>query len=136
MSISSNTAAPANNRNFAHLLRGLITALILSVVLIAVSALLMLFLPFNDSYLRPAAIAVSVICTLIGGRAAAAKNGRAWLSGGIVGLAYFLILFILSLIFLAGTPLSPMVFVMLAAGFVCGAIGGIIGGNSRHRRRR
>jgi|GEM_PF-1251972 len=137
MNLSSNTTAQSEPRSFAHLIRGLVTALILSVILVAAAAALLLAMPFNESHLRPAAIAVSVISIFIGGRAAAKPGlGKAWLNGGIVGVAYFLLLFVLGIIFLADISLSPALFIMLAVGFVCGALGGVMGGNAKRGKRR
>ena len=104
---------------------------VVSVILIAVLAVLLVYTDMSESLSAPAVKGITLFGAFLSAfLTAKTTSSKGWLSGIFAGA---LNIFILQLIGAAafGAPLfAPSGFIMLALGAVCGMTGGIIGVNS------
>lgn len=119
------------------LLKGYLISIVLSIILFAIASFVMLFTTVPQSAIRYICIAVSLISILIGGwTAGKSLKNRGWLWGAIIGVFYFLVLFICSCIAASSFTFSAMTVSMILFGFVAGALGGIIGVNLQSGKKK
>lgn len=133
---------PAGSANGSHtsnalaLVKGVITAALLSVILFAIMAGIMLASQLPESFTSTITIVVSILSVIIGGFVASKGcEARGWLWGGLVGVCYMLILYLVGIL-ITGFSFGTHTIVMLLVDFVAGAIGGIVANNMRPARRR
>lgn len=136
--VSPGNSTPTSRRDsIMRILKGVVVSMVISIIILAITALIMLFSPLSDRYLRTIAIIVSIIGLIFGGSSAAKSyTGKGWMIGGLVGIVYILALYILGMITITGFVMNTALFIMLGVGFVSGAVGGIIGTNRRSGKRR
>lgn len=80
--------------------------------------------------------AATALCILWGGFRAARHLGRqGLLCGAVSGLVYMALLSLLGMLILGGAAFSPARLVSIVLGAVCGALGGVIGVNTKTKRR-
>ena len=119
-----------NSKNIFRILKGSIFAIILSLILLLIYAMLLTYTELSESTMVPVIITITGISILIGSTISTIKirkNGL--LNGSLVGLIYVIALYLASSICLTGFLLTPNSFIMLIVGVVTGMIGGIIGVN-------
>lgn len=112
------------------IIKGCLFAIILSIILLTVYALLLVNTTISENTMIPVVLTVTGISILMGGTISSRKmkkNGLIY--GGIVGLVYVLALYVASSISMVGFSLSANSFIMLIVGVITGIIGGIIGVN-------
>lgn len=107
-------------------IKGLITAFLLTVILLVLLAFLMLKLQWETSRLEKLILVVYVLATFAGGWTAGhAAEKRKFLCGCFIGILYFLLLLMVSVMAESGAAVS--VAAGAAAFFLC-AVGGMFGG--------
>lgn len=113
-----------------YLLKGLILAYIITAILILISAILITYTNLSESKL-PLLNTIVMIISITSGSiyVAAMVKEKGWINGGIVGLAYYLILLLINLIFLKPLVFDIFSLSKLIISIVMGMIGGIIGIN-------
>ena len=119
-----------NSKNIFRILKGSIFAIILSLILLLIYAMLLTYTELSESTMVPVIITITGISILIGSTISTIKirkNGL--LNGSLVGLIYVITLYLASSICLTGFLLTLNSFIMLIVGVVTGMIGGIIGVN-------
>lgn len=115
--------------------KGCLFAIIFSVILLTIYALLLVNTTISESTMLPVVLTITGISILIGGTISSRKmkkNGLIY--GGIVGLVYILILYLASSISMVGFSLSLNSLLMLIVGVITGVIGGIIGVNFQAKK--
>lgn len=129
---------PANDQIFLQppgkvwldLGRGILLAILFSLVMILLIALLLYLTALPESMAPYLVYAVSVVAVLWGAAHSARRIGsRGWLNGGIVGVVYVLLLLGAGLIALEGISFGWTLLVKIFLGFVFGAAGGMWGVN-------
>lgn len=101
---------------------------ILTGVLLFIMALLMLKLDLNDSQINLGVIIVMIISTFIGGLIAAKTfKERRFIYGAIVGVIYFLVLLIISMLMHKDNKLAQSTLTMFLMCIGGGTIGGMLG---------
>ena len=120
---------------FARLLKGVAAAYIATVAVFIVFAFILTYTNFPDRLMPSVVVVGTIVSILIAGTLTARGiKSKGWLSGAQIGFAYMLILYILSSIFLTGFGIDRYILLMLLAGIISGAIGGIAGINLSGRR--
>lgn len=117
------------------IIKGCVFAIILSIILLTIFALLLTYTTLSESTITPVVLIITGISILAGSTISSRKikkNGLIY--GGIVGFIYILILYLASSLCLTGFSLSANSFIMLAVGVIAGIIGGIIGVNLNSRK--
>lgn len=125
-----NTQEKELKKTILCILKGSIFAIILSVILLTIFALLLTYTQLSESTIMPVVLTITGISILIGGTISSRKmkkNGL--LYGGSVGLIYIIILYLASSLCLTGFSLSNKSFLMIVVGIITGMIGGIVGVN-------
>ncbi len=111
--------------------------LVLTIVFLLVFALLYVLFPFNpsamDVMVKTITIAVIIIISYVAGKAAGLTG---WFVGGSVGVIYMLCATLLGILTLSVNLFSVSPIWNLLAGFVLGAVGGMIGVGARPRRKK
>jgi len=118
--------------NFKNLLKALCVALIVSVVLIAILSALLVFTPLPESATSAAIIIVIIASNVIAGLSLSKKMRANGLMAGIcVGIFYAVALYLIGAIFYNKVDINLGTIIMLLISIVSGAIGGIVGVNTR-----
>ena len=111
--------------------RGLLVALGLSLLLLVINAVLIYFSPLSEVFV-PYLLFAGTLLSILWGSVYVGKRTeeKGWLRGGLMGLCYVLILFILNLVFRVELQLGLGLLTKLFLGFSFGTLGGILGINS------
>lgn len=113
-----------------YLLKGVLTAYIITIILILIFSLLLTFTSIRESKMSLLNTIVMIISITSGSIYVSGKvKEQGWINGGLVGIIYYLILIFFNLLLL-----RPMVFDVfsvskLVIATITGVIGGIIGIN-------
>lgn len=121
-------------KNSARIIKGSLFAIITSAILLLIFAILLCYTSLSESTMLTVILVVTGVSILIGSMISTRKirkNGI--LNGGMVGLIYIIILYLISSLFLAGFSLTFNSFIMLVVGIITGMIGGIIGVNTNRK---
>ncbi len=131
---SSDTDSRVKIENFISSPNVLGTALAYSISLLVfvLSSLLFAYTPLPETVLPYLTYLTSIVSVLVGGIYAGGKTGhKGWKNGGIIGILYFVGLFLLSFFLGVQIVFGLQLFARAVLAFVIGAIGGIIGVNLR-----
>lgn len=118
------------SKNLIRIGKGSIVAILTSLILLFIFALILTFTSISESTINPVIIVICGISILIGSSISTLKirkNGL--LNGGLVGLIYILVIYLLSSITGSGFSLNIYSLVMIIVSVIAGMIGGIIGVN-------
>lgn len=118
--------------NLTRIIKGSITAIILTLILLLVYSCLLTYTNINEKTMPVVIIIVTAISILVGSLIASSnikKNGLT--NGALVGLVYIVAIYLLSSIIGKNFALNIYSFVMIIASIIAGAIGGIIGVNRK-----
>lgn len=116
--------------NIMRIVKGVVLAISLSLILLLIFAVLLTYTNISEDTMIPVVMIIVGISILIGSTICARKikkNGI--VNGGLVGLIYVLLLYLISSLCLVGFSLTINSFVMLIVGLITGMLGGIIGVN-------
>lgn len=114
------------------ILKGCAFAIIISIILLTVYALLLTYTKVSESTITPVVLTITGISILIGSTISSRKikkNGLMY--GGLVGAIYIIFLYFASSLCITGFSLTLNSIIMLAVGIITGIAGGIIGVNMR-----
>jgi len=132
---SQNTASAGPLLEPRALLRGAISAFVLSLVLFAVVSAVVTYTALTDEHLPLIATITGVFSVLWGGFTAGGRVHRAALiHGGLIGLLYGFLVLLLGR-FVLGEPVAVLAVWRIAGAVVCGAIGATLAPRPRLRRR-
>jgi len=119
------------------LLRGLLTAYIITIPAFMLFALILANTDFPNRLITPAVVVTTVISVLTAGLVSTkGLKSRGWLNGSIVGAIYMGILYLISSIIYNDFSVDRYAITMMIIGILTGAIGGIIGVNSKTSAKR
>ena len=135
MSIINNSAiADVKQNNFIRIIKGSITSIILTVVILFVFALLLAYTNMPESIITPIVISTSGFSILIGSIISSLKiKKQGIINGGAVGFVYILTIYILSSIIQNDFGLNTSSIIMIVVAILVGALGGIIGVNIKRK---
>ncbi|OZV10703.1 TIGR04086 family membrane protein [Tissierella sp. P1] len=117
------------NKNI-YLLKGLLLAYIITCILILVFSILLTYSSLRENKM-PLVNTIIMVISVTSGSVYVAKmvKEKGWINGGIIGMAYYLILIMLNFIFLKPLVLDIFSISKLVLACIIGIIGGIIGIN-------
>ena len=136
--MSSNRDVVADSGAFAfkQTLKGAALAFVISVILLLICAVIMTYSPIPDGASRGVTIAVSAISILIASVVVARRSRRqGWLSGASCGLLYAVLLYLFGSLIMLDFSITLSTAIIFGLGFLLGAAGGIIGINTKKRKR-
>ena len=121
-----------SNKTFKHVCTGIGISLISSFVFLCIFALLLMYTNISESTISPVIIIITGISILIGTIISTRKLSKNFIiTGGVVGVLYILIIYLISSLLNCDFSLNIQSFVMIVVSIICGMIGGIIGVNRR-----
>lgn len=117
------------NKNI-YLLKGLLLAYIITCILILFFSILLTYSSLRENKM-PLVNTIIMVISVTSGSVYVAKmvKEKGWINGGIIGMAYYLILIMLNFIFLKPLVLDIFSISKLVLACIIGIIGGIIGIN-------
>ena len=119
-----------NNKNIVRIIKGSVTAIIVSLILLLIYATLLSYTNISETTMTPVVITISGVSILIGSTISSLKiKKQGMLNGALVGLIYILFIYILSSILLTGFEINTKSIIMIIVSTVAGMIGGVIGVN-------
>lgn len=116
--------------NLMRIVKGSIVAIILTLVLLFIFAILLTYTNLQENIINPVIIVITAISILIGSSISTLrikKNGL--INGALVGLIYILAIYLLSSLLGSGFTCNINCIIMMASSMVAGMLGGIIGVN-------
>lgn len=137
MDISNITAGKkiediSKEKNSLKIIKGSVIAIILSVILLTIYALLLSYTTISENTMVPVIITITGISILIGSSISSMHiKKQGMVNGALVGLIYMLTLYILSSIFLSSFEINLKSVIMIGVGILAGMIGGVIGVNMK-----
>lgn len=116
--------------NLMTIAKGILLSYIVTIPVFMIFAFILANTDFPEKFVMPAVVITTIISILVAG-SAVTRNARSkgWLNGGMVGLIYMLLLYIISSVVLNNYRIDRYVVTMSIIGLLTGAIGGIIGIN-------
>ena len=118
------------NNNYMTIIKGVLISFILTLVLVFIFAIILTYTNIQESAIFPAVLLITAISILIGSSISTIKikkNGI--LNGGIIGLIYILLIYLISSIVGTGFALNFNSILIILAAIVGGMLGGIVGVN-------
>ena len=117
-------------QNIMRVIKGSIVAIILTLVLLFVFAIVLTYTTIQENTIQPVVIVITAISLLIGSSMCTLKIKKyGFINGAAVGIIYVLTLYLLSSLTGTGFSLNINAIIMIVAAVVAGMIGGIIGVN-------
>ena len=118
------------NTNVIRIIKGSIFAILITLILLLIYALLLCYTNLPETTMVPVVICVSGISILIGSSISSMKiKSKGMLNGALVGLIYMVTIYFISSIVATGFALDVKSVIMILVGIVTGIVGGIIGVN-------
>ena len=119
-----------SNRGYVTILKGVLISFILTLLLVFVFAIILTYTNIQESAIFPAVLLITAMSILIGSSISTIKikkNGI--LNGGIIGLIYMLLIYLISSFIGTGFALNLNSILVILSGIVGGMLGGIVGVN-------
>ena len=116
--------------NLIRIVKGSITAIIVTLILLFVFAILLTYTKIQENVINPVVIIVTAISILIGSSISTLKikkNGL--LNGGLVGIIYIATIYLISSLTGSGFSCNINTIIMIVSSIIAGMLGGIIGVN-------
>ena len=125
-----------NKIKIVYFAKACVIPFIITLLALLIISIITLFsqVDYQGAYI--ALFVISVLCMFIAGFMASKVSGtRGWLNGAIAGLVYTVLPTLIAMLALDSFYLGLNTVIMLAVGFITGAMGGIVGINIRSKRK-
>ena len=120
--------------NMLKIIKGSIIAIMLSLVLLLIFALLLAYTNVPESIISPVIIVISASSILVGSFMSSIKiKKQGIVNGGIVGGIYMAVLYLLSSMVQNDFGVNSYAIIMIAASILAGCFGGILGVNMKRK---
>lgn len=116
--------------NLIRIIKGSITAIIITLILLFIFAILLTYTKLQENIISPVVIVVTAISILIGSSISTLKikkNGL--LNGALVGIIYIVTIYLISSLTGSGFNCNINTIIMIVSSIIAGMLGGIIGVN-------
>ena len=118
------------NKVAIKIIKGSIISIVITAILLCIYAAVLSFTTVSETTMQPVIIVITGVSILIGSSISSINiKKQGMINGGIVGLIYMLILYIVSSLVSMRFELNVHSIIMLITGIVAGMLGGIIGVN-------
>ena len=125
------TKAPLDEKlNIMSVLKGILVSYLITVPTFMLFTLLLTSVDFPEKLITPVVVITTVISVLFAGSTSTrGVRSKGWLNGGLVGLIYMFLLYVISSLIFNNFVIDRYVITMSIIGILTGAIGGIVGIN-------
>ncbi|WP_352419907.1 TIGR04086 family membrane protein [Proteiniborus sp.] len=120
-----------NSSNYyTDIIKGTILGLILTIILIFIFTIILTYTKLSES-LIPLINSIIMIIGITSGAVFISRkvDKKGWLSGGLIGVLYFFVIFILGILFIEDFTIDKYSLIKGLMAIVTGCIGGMIGIN-------
>ena len=118
------------NSNFINVARGSIIAITITLVCLVIFSVILANTEVAESTINPVIILVTVVSIFVGSIMSVSRiSKRGIINGGIVGMIYFLAIYILSGIVNSNFSINISGIILIICGILAGMLGGIVGVN-------
>ena len=118
------------SKNMIRIVKGSITAIILTLILLLIFAILLTYTQIKENTINPVIIVITGISILVGSSVSTLKiNKNGLINGFLVGLIYIIAIYLISRITGTGFRINLYSIIMMLVSIIMGMIGGIIGVN-------
>lgn len=120
------------SNSFMKIIKGSIISIVISIILLFIFAIILTYTNVSESVMVPVIICITAVSILIGGVICSSnirKNGL--FNGGLVGVIYILVLYLISSFITGKFNFSTYSIIMILVSIASGALGGIFGVNKR-----
>lgn len=118
------------NNGFMNIFKGIIISFALTLILLFIFSIILTYTNIQENTIAPVIIVITAISILVGSSISTIKikkNGI--INGGIIGLSYIAIIYIISSFVHTGFALNMSSIIMIIFSMLSGMIGGIVGVN-------
>ena len=120
--------------NTWNILKSVGMAYLITLLIFLVLAIILTYTEFPEAMVPTAVVITTLISIMLAGTSAARRaRTRGWINGGLAGLVYMLILYLISSFTVVDFRIDQYVWAMLISGILAGALGGVVGINLKHR---
>lgn len=117
-------------------IKGVVSSFIISIILFYILGIILTSSKIPEKIITPAILIITGLSILIATSVVMIKNNeKGLLKGGLIGLSYFSILYIISSISMQNFEINVYSMIMLLITFICGSIGGIVGINIKSYKK-
>ena len=117
-------------------IKGVVSSFTISIILFYILGIILTSSKITEKIITPAILIITGLSILIATSVVMIKNNeKGLLKGGLIGLSYFSILYIVSSISMQNFEINVYSMIMLVITFICGSIGGIVGINIKSYRK-
>ena len=120
------------NNTIATIAKGIGISLLITVIALIIFSIILTYTNIQENVINPVIMIITAISILIGssiGNIKIRKNGL--LNGGIIGIGYILIIYLISSILNWKFSLNLQSIIMIITAIIFGILGGIIGVNRK-----
>lgn len=118
------------NSNFINVVRGSIIAITITLVCLVIFSVILANTEVAESTINPVIILVTAASIFVGSIMSVSRiSKRGIINGGIVGMIYFLAIYILSGIINSNFSINVSGIILIICGILSGMLGGIVGVN-------
>lgn len=118
------------NSNFINVARGSIMAITITLVCLVIFSVILANTEVAESTINPVIILVTAVSIFVGSIMSVSRIlKRGIINGGIVGMIYFLAIYILSGIVNSNFSINISGIILIICGILAGMLGGIVGVN-------
>lgn len=129
-------AVPIEHVNLMLIVKGILVSYLITIPAFIIFAFILTYTSFPEKFIPSAVTFTTVISVLIAGSSATRNvKNKGWMNGGLVGLLYVIVLYLISSIIFKNFDIDKHVIMILIIGVLTGAIGGIIGINLKKNIR-
>ncbi|MBR5152592.1 MAG: TIGR04086 family membrane protein [Clostridia bacterium] len=130
-------SATANLFEGFYILKNVLVSFLATAILLFLGAIAVTYLSVSEATIDVVVLSLTAICVGWGGFRASRHMGRQGLLSGVIsGLVYMTFLYVIGAIIFGEFALSPDILRSVLIGAGCGGIGGVIGVNTKKRRRK
>ena len=117
-------------------IKGVVSSFTISIILFYILGIILTSINITEKIITPAILIITGLSILIATSVVMIKNNeKGLLKGGLIGLSYFSILYIVSSISMQNFEINVYSMIMLVITFICGSIGGIVGINIKSYKK-
>ncbi len=117
-------------------IKGVVSSFTISIILFYILGIILTSSKITEKIITPAILIITGLSILIATSVVMIKNNeKGLLKGGLIGLSYFSILYIVSSISMQNFEINVYSMIMLVITFICGSIGGSVGINIKSYKK-
>ena len=118
-------------------IKAMVFSIAITLVIFSMFSLFLVYTSFPEDYIYPAIITTMIISIILTSASLTVNHRtRGWLNGGVVGLLYIILIYIISGVAFGDFSISYRTLSLMAIGTITGIVGGIIGINLKWKIRK